>query len=808
MTLDVRTMFVVVAITCLIVAAVLSIVHAGRLRQRDGMLWWALGWAFQGASWTFIGLHGIAGNFFSIVVGNSLLTASYSTIYAAVRQFEGRAHSRALLLLPTVATFVFFSYFSLYTDNLVLRVVFISALCVVQTGAIVWVLFHGAPVSGRRSYFLTGFAFVVIWLIWLNRLMEGFLLPYSQLSVLEPTILGNASIMAGFAVVVVSNMGFMLMIRGKAEEMLRLSEERFRSLFETSPDAVLLTDQTTCQILGVNPAACRLYGYSPDEFLALKITDLSAEPEKTETTVRQSVLHVPVRLHRKKDGTIFPVEISGGYFAEGSLRLHTVFIRDITERMRTEEAVRASEEKFRAAFMTGLDGIYIARLEDGRAVEVNDEFEKIFGYTREELVDRTPLELNLYVDSAARARVVSELKAHGRIKDFEVKGRKKSGQTMTCSLSASAIQVGDKPHLLGVIRDITERKRAEEEVRRSRDDLERRVAERTKALAASEEKYRTLFEGSRDALFIAGPDGSIREVNNSFRMLLGYPEGSDVTGMRIQSFCADPRQRERLQQEIAKTGGVTDYALKLRRNDGSSVECFMSVNTKYSNGAVGYEGSIRDISERQMLQREVMSISAAEQARIGQDLHDNLGQLLTGIALKSKSLANYLERNSLQGAEDATRVVDLANQAAAQAGNLARNLLSADIDHGGICAWLEDLSLRVAHLYGVSCTFAYFPENIEMDRVVAHEFYRIAHEASMNAIKHGKASSVSISLHRRDHVTTLRIEDNGAGFSHAKRTDGIGLRLMNYRAQSIGASLHIHDTRQGGTIVECVLADE
>jgi signal transduction histidine kinase len=216
----------------------------------------------------------------------------------------------------------------------------------------------------------------------------------------------------------------------------------------------------------------------------------------------------------------------------------------------------------------------------------------------------------------------------------------------------------------------------------------------------------------------------------------------------------------------------------------------------------------KDVSERRMLQREVMSISAAEQARIGQDLHDSLGQLLTGIALKSKSLANFLERNSLPATEDATKVADLANQAVVQARNLARNLLSADIDHGGICAWLEDFSLRVRHLYDVSCTFDYVPEHIEMDRVVAHEFYRIAHEAFMNAIKHGKASSVSISLHRTDHLTTLRIEDNGVGFSSAERTNGIGLRLMNYRAQSIGASLDIHDAGQGGTVVECVLGDE
>jgi two-component system NtrC family sensor kinase len=142
-------------------------------------------------------------------------------------------------------------------------------------------------------------------------------------------------------------------------------------------------------------------------------------------------------------------------------------IQDITERKRAEEEVRASEQRFKAAFMTGLDGVYIATLEDGRAIEVNDEFAELFGYAREELIGRTSPELNLYCDPADRATMVSGLMARGRIKDFEVKGRKKNGQVMTGSLSASVMHAGGVPYVLGVIRDITERKRVEEKLRES-----------------------------------------------------------------------------------------------------------------------------------------------------------------------------------------------------------------------------------------------------------------------------------------------------------------------------------------------------
>ena len=129
----------------------------------------------------------------------------------------------------------------------------------------------------------------------------------------------------------------MALYRHAQDTKVKQSEQRFRSLFETSADSILLENQETDQVLEANPAACRLYGYSLEEFLALKITDVSAEPEKTEALVRRSVPEVPVRLHRKKDGTVFPVEIRGGYFAEDGLRLKTAFIPGITDRKKAEE---------------------------------------------------------------------------------------------------------------------------------------------------------------------------------------------------------------------------------------------------------------------------------------------------------------------------------------------------------------------------------------------------------------------------------------------------------------------------------------
>jgi PAS domain S-box-containing protein len=145
---------------------------------------------------------------------------------------------------------------------------------------------------------------------------------------------------------------------------------------------------------------------------------------------------------------------------------------DITEHKRMEEKLRTYERKFMAVFMTGLDAICIATLEEGRILEANDQFEQLFGYSLEEVIGRTSLELNLYCDPLDRVRTVSEIKAHGCIRDFVTKAKRKDGQARIVSLSISSIPIGNEPHILAVIKDITDHKRAEEALEDKSSSLE------------------------------------------------------------------------------------------------------------------------------------------------------------------------------------------------------------------------------------------------------------------------------------------------------------------------------------------------
>ena len=328
----------------------------------------------------------------------------------------------------------------------------------------------------------------------------------------------------------------------------------------------------------------------------------------------------------------------------------------------------------------------------------------------------------------------------------------------------------------------------------------------TEALRMSEEKYRVLFEDSRDAIIIATWEGEITEVNRAFLDPLDYTR-AEVWGLNTREIYADSGQERELLGELHATGAVQDFQVDLKKKDGTPVVCFLTASVKFSqqDEATGYQGFLRDVTERRRLEREVMEIAAGERARIGQDLHDSLGQLITGIALKSKSLAQALARNLLPEAIDAERLTELANQAIDEARDLAKGLLPVDLEAGGICPALRGLARRTSSIYGVSCSATCTPESVDLDEVTALQLYRIAQEGSVNAVKHGGARHVEIRLSRVNETVALAVEDDGVGLSKAPRTGGLGLSLIRYRAQTINGSLSIRERTEGGTVVECTV---
>jgi signal transduction histidine kinase len=212
-----------------------------------------------------------------------------------------------------------------------------------------------------------------------------------------------------------------------------------------------------------------------------------------------------------------------------------------------------------------------------------------------------------------------------------------------------------------------------------------------------------------------------------------------------------------------------------------------------------------DITERKRLEREILEIAESERRRIGQDLHDGLGQQLTGIAFLSRILERNLEGVSAEHAAQMHRIADLVAQAINYTRNLSRMLSPVDIPADGFTDALRRLAESTSEFSHVECRLDCSGDLPLSSNSAATHLYRITQEALTNALKHASPTEIVIELLAQEKQGVLRITDNGKGISKstAENSSGLGMRTMEYRSNVIGAALSVRARRGGGTIVEC-----
>lgn len=247
----------------------------------------------------------------------------------------------------------------------------------------------------------------------------------------------------------------------QVEEKLRESEEKYRLLFEKESDAIVLFDSETLQMLDVNDAFVKLYGYSREEIAGIKATDLSAEPENTLASIRKTAIegsdHVPLRWHKKKDGTVFPLEISAGSFTLRGRGVICAIVKDITEHKTAEEGLRL----FSQAIDEAMDGVQITDL-DGYIVYSNKAIEEIYGFSLNDFRGRHVSELNADKEFAGKV-IIPSIRETGRW-NGELMVLHKEGREFPIWLSASIVKDsgGEPIAMVGIVRDMTAHKSAEE----------------------------------------------------------------------------------------------------------------------------------------------------------------------------------------------------------------------------------------------------------------------------------------------------------------------------------------------------------
>ena len=213
---------------------------------------------------------------------------------------------------------------------------------------------------------------------------------------------------------------------------------------------------------------------------------------------------------------------------------------------------------------------------------------------------------------------------------------------------------------------------------------------------------------------------------------------------------------------------------------------------------------LRDITERVRLEQEVLNISDWERRRIAQDLHDGLGQQLVGASFLTDTLRKDLAGISGHLEPRLKRIQEAINEAGKQARDLARGVQPVEPEPNGLIAALAKLAEQTNEIFSVRCEFKCHPPVTIEDRQTGTHLFRIAQESVTNAIKHGKAKRISLHLTRTPKQITLAIKDDGVGLTSSRlKKDGMGLRIMHYRAGIIGGTLTVNNKSVIGTTVTC-----
>jgi PAS domain S-box-containing protein len=473
------------------------------------------------------------------------------------------------------------------------------------------------------------------------------------------------------------------------------------------------------------------------------------------------------------------------------VRKQTKKINDITEKLEhAEQLLHVSEDKYRQ-LVENAECIILRIDTDGTITFFNEFAQTFFGYSEQQILGENIIGTIISVDSSNRKSEESIRDIEGQPELYttcESETVCKDGRRVWVAWANKAIHDEQKKttEILCVGHDITERKRMEKDLQ---------------LLAAA-------VRSSNDAITILDLEGNIISWNFGADRIYGYSE-AEAMKMNISRIIPDHKHDEVMSlterllkgetieffetQRLTKNNRLLDISLTATVLEDEKRKPFAITTTE------------RDITGRKRLEKEILDITEREREQIGQELHDGMGQILTGIAVLCKGLALKLKDQSSEEMKDALVISKLANQAIGQTRDLAKMLYPIDLQSGGLVSALKTLASNAEKTMQVKCRF-WCGKSVSVKNLVeAKQIYRIVQEAMTNAVLHGKAKNISIKLRLTKKGTVLSIESDGLDFPKlSPRQKGFGLKIMQYRTDLIGGSLDICKGEKGGTVVTCI----
>jgi len=577
----------------------------------------------------------------------------------------------------------------------------------------------------------------------------------------------------------------------QAEEALRESETWLKLISETSTDFILMID-TDGVVKYINRT---LTGLPREEIIGSSF--FSYIPDHYQDTVKACFSRVLATgkndqyetTYPLKDGTILNFEARvAPVFRDEKIVSFTISSNDITARRRIEQALRESETRYRALVEQADDHIFLVDT-DLKIVSINPSAAGVLGKRVDAIIGQTIIDL--FPPEFARRYTDNLGKVFKTGSGFEIEGTMPTdtGEAwISTRLSPIKNQQGSTVFVLGVSRNISDRKQIDT------------------ILKNSEAQYRTTINAMPDAIHVVDETLVIILVNQTFLdWLRELKLDDDILGKTvIEAFPFLEKGVMNEYSRIFETGRVlvTEETVNI---EGRSLIVETRKVPIFEGGTVRRVITIiSDITTRRCLENEILGVSAREQRRIGQDLHDGLGQQLTGISYLTKALEHKLSQAGAPEASEASRLSELVKQTVAQTRALARGLCPVDMDEMGLLTSLEKLAEQTTDIYSTSCQLTFEGDIRIGDTDLATHLYRIAQEAVTNAIKHGQARQITIHLNGEETTITLTVTDDGLGFAHVSPgPGGLGVKIMQYRANVIGGTFAITSPEEGGTVVSC-----
>ncbi|HEU0242548.1 MAG TPA: PAS domain S-box protein [Candidatus Limnocylindrales bacterium] len=592
--------------------------------------------------------------------------------------------------------------------------------------------------------------------------------------------------------------------RERLERELRESEERYRSVIQSSPDLIWATNRAG-QYVFVSDRVRDLLGWEPDEVLgrpfrefideqSVEMTNeewarLAQEPGRTQTH-RLDIRH--------KDGSLRPFEVSSvAVVRDGEVENVYGIARDVAERERLERELRESEERYRFLVENSPDVIY-ATDAAGVITYFSESVERALGWVPQEIIGRHFRDIVRTSTPGQPGRRFMEMAAGMPDLTTRMELMGKDGTYRPFEVTAAAMRIdGVFTGVHGSARDVRERERLERELR------------------DSEERYRYLVQSSPDLVWMTDADGQFTFISDQAEQILGW-EPHELLGRSFADLAPDEGRRgaiARFRWLQRRPTEAHRSRLNVRTRDGRELAMEVTGIGMVADGQfLGAHGAARDVSDRERLERGLRRqaaelASSEERAHLARELHDSVTQALFSMTLLSRSIELLLDKDPAQVPGKLASLRELQRDALAEMRALIFELRPGNIEEHGLIAALRTHSASLSGRIGLPVVVeADLGERPSLD--VEETLYRIAQEALHNVVKHAGARQVRLELDRVAEGVRLRVIDDGRGFDPSAVPDGhLGLTGMRSRAERLGGHLTVTTGHGAGTTIEVVVPE-